>query len=129
MFWNISLFRVWLVINNKIFIGFNCFISFHFTNPTSSNKAYVSFELLPKVNSTTISIGPTRVGAIHELSYIHPNMKNYVHVKFSFCEHLSSPHWPMSEPNFYLQVQILHECVVSSLWIEPTNVSSLMKCL
>jgi hypothetical protein len=36
--------------------------------------------------------------------------------KFSFCEQLSSPHWPMSEAKFYSQVQILHTCVVSSLW-------------
>jgi len=39
--------------------------------------------------------------------------------KFSFCEHLSSPHWPMNEPKFYPQVWILHRGVVSSLWVEP----------
>jgi hypothetical protein len=41
--------------------------------------------------------------------------------KFSLCEHLSPPHWLMSEPKFYPQVQILHKCVVSSLWVELTN--------
>jgi len=41
--------------------------------------------------------------------------------KFSFYEHLSSPHWLMSEQNFYPQVQILHICVIFSLWVEPTN--------
>ncbi len=41
--------------------------------------------------------------------------------KFSFCKHLSSPYWPMSEQNFYPQVQILHRCIVSSLWAEPTK--------
>jgi hypothetical protein len=41
--------------------------------------------------------------------------------KFSFYEHLSSWHWPISEENSYLQVQILHRCVVSSLWAKPIN--------
>jgi hypothetical protein len=42
--------------------------------------------------------------------------------KFSFFEHLSSPHWSMSEPKCHPQVQILHRCIVSSsLWAEPTN--------
>jgi hypothetical protein len=27
----------------------------------------------------------------------------------------------MSEPKFYTQVQILHKCIVSSLWVGPTN--------
>ncbi len=36
-----------------------------------------------------------------------------------FCEHLSFPHWQMSEQIFYPQVQILHRCIVSSLWAEP----------
>jgi hypothetical protein len=41
--------------------------------------------------------------------------------KFSFYEHLSSPHWSMSQQIFYPQVQILHKCIVSSLWEEPIN--------
>ncbi len=45
--------------------------------------------------------------------------------KFSFCEHLSSPHWPMSEPKFYPQIQILHRCVISSLWPAPTSAPSI----
>jgi hypothetical protein len=39
--------------------------------------------------------------------------------KFSFYEHLSFPHWSMSEPKFYPQFQILHRCIVSSLCAEP----------
>jgi hypothetical protein len=27
----------------------------------------------------------------------------------------------MSEPRFYPQVQILHKCIVYSLWVEPIN--------
>jgi hypothetical protein len=46
--------------------------------------------------------------------------------KFSFCEHLSSPHWSMNEQIFYSQVQILHKCVVSSLWVEPINAKTLI---
>ncbi len=41
--------------------------------------------------------------------------------KFSFCEHLSSSHWPMNGQNFYPQVQILHKCIVTSLWVESLN--------
>jgi len=40
---------------------------------------------------------------------------------FHFLKHLSSSHWPMSEPTFYPQVQIMHRCVASSLWVEPIN--------
>jgi hypothetical protein len=50
---------------------------------------------------------------------LHPCEKN------SLCEHLSSPHWPMDEPKFYPQVQILHKCIVSSLWAKPTKHKSI----
>jgi len=38
--------------------------------------------------------------------------------KISFNEHLSSPHWPMGEQKIYTQVQIMHRCVLSSLWVK-----------
>ncbi len=41
--------------------------------------------------------------------------------KVSLCEHLSSPCWPMSEPELYPQVQILHRCIIFSSWAEPVN--------
>jgi hypothetical protein len=44
--------------------------------------------------------------------------------KFSFYECLSSPYWPMREPKFYTQVQIMHRCIVFSLWAKPTNKQS-----
>ncbi len=49
--------------------------------------------------------------------------------KISFYEHLSSPHWLMSEPKFYLEVQIWHRCIDSSLWAKATNnTSHLLEC-
>jgi hypothetical protein len=41
--------------------------------------------------------------------------------KFSFYEHVSFPHWPMNEPKFYPQVQIMHNCIVFSMWAKPIN--------
>jgi hypothetical protein len=41
--------------------------------------------------------------------------------KFSFFEHLPFLDWPMSELEFYPQIQILHKCIVSSLWVESIN--------
>jgi hypothetical protein len=41
--------------------------------------------------------------------------------KFSFCEHLPFLDWSMNELEFYPQVQILHKCIIFSLWVEPIN--------
>jgi hypothetical protein len=53
------------------------------------------------------------------------------HWKLHPCEkfHLWTlviPHWPMNEPKFYPQIQILHICVVSFLWAELINAKTLM---
>ncbi len=98
-------------------------------------------RLLPRINIFALSeLGPKRL--LRRIN-IYSILSIFVHViqcspnvlrvtstqtwkitsmwKFSFCEHLSSPHWPMSESKFYPQVQILHKCVVSSLWAKPIN--------
>ncbi len=49
----------------------------------------------------------------------HERWKLHPCENFHFVNTLSSSHWPMNEPKFYPQVQILHRCVVSSLWAEP----------
>ncbi len=41
--------------------------------------------------------------------------------KFSFFEHLPFLDWPMNELEFYPKIQILHKCIVWSLWAEWIN--------
>jgi hypothetical protein len=52
---------------------------------------------------------------------LHPPKHEKLH-PFSFYEHLSSPHWPMSVS--YPRVQILHRCVVFSLHVEPIKLGA-----
>jgi hypothetical protein len=64
---------------------------------------------LPK-NLMYLGLHPPKHGKLHPCENFH-----YVNI----C-HLHIGQW--GEPKFYPQIQILHKCIVSSLWAKPINV-------
>ncbi len=98
----------------KIFLN-NFFSKYSLSKEIASNEWILSIK-----NETSSSLCN---GSNFRSILMHPpqTWKITSSWKFSFFEHLSPPHWPISEPKFYLQVQILHKCIVSSLRVEPKN--------
>jgi len=55
---------------------------------------------------------------------LHPPKHEKLHAsKFFYRINTLHLHIDQYEQIFYPQVQILHRCIVSALWAEPTNIS------